>query len=173
MMTRFVNYLASAAFALATLGMGAAAHASTIKIRVDNRTNPSGYENAKSTGTLTVCISVDTVPGSQCASKVLEVVASNWDFIFSAPGGLNAMNVNTVTLNFHAPGDTADLLVVDQVEVIDDGGNEQWDRGVDNEEGWCFSSDQGDFSNSHCGTGNVLSPTNNLVLRRAGGWFIG
>jgi hypothetical protein len=158
-----MNCLAIAAFSLLTLGLSTEAYAlpSRVYVRVDNHTNPSGYSNAKSTGTLTVCVT-SQYDVRRCKSKVLEVIASDWDFAFDVTAGVTA--VTSVEMNFNQPGDIRDLLVVDQV-LLTDGSHNAWRTwGVDNETGWCFSSDPGDFDNSHCGSQDVLSPANSLFL---------
>jgi hypothetical protein len=153
MMIRFVNYLAVAAFALVTLGMRTEAHADYVTVRVDNETNPSHYANAKSTGTLKVCIFVDgSATAFQCVYDVLSFVdhAHNYNFNDLGPGK-DWSNVSKVSFTFQgAKADTDDLLVVDQTELCTPAGTAERTDGIDNEKGRCFSSDPSDASNSHC-----------------------
>jgi hypothetical protein len=158
MMVRFGNCMAVAAFALVTLGMRAQAHADGVVVRVDNYTNPSGYSNAVSSGTLEVCIYVDgSSTAHQCINQVLDVIA-NWDYVFNSLGvGRGWQNVSKISFRFHSPGQLDDLLTIDQFEFLDQYLVLRNSWGVDNETCFCFSSDSGDFSNSHCGSPNTLS----------------
>lgn len=165
-MNRLANYLIIAAVGLIPLGITQQAHASRVYVRVDNDTD-SHYSNAKSTGTVKICLdwAVTSTHGSQCAStKVLEVIAPDWDFAFDLPNGIGSSEVTQIRVTFDQPGDWNDLLVVDQFELLD-GGFHRWRNwGVDNEKGFCFSHESADFTNSHCDPPNVLSPSQMLVL---------
>jgi hypothetical protein len=146
-------------------------------VRLDNKTTDN-YDNAKSSGTVVVCVDWEArwatpQTGSQCATaKKLEVIANNWDFLFELPGRLTAGQIRKVHIFFQAPGDLSDLLVIDQFEIRDDtGGSAQHSWGTDNTTGYCFSSDSGDFSNSHChGTTTTLVPQFHLIGTNSN-WF--
>jgi len=163
-MTRWMTFFAVSAFAIATLGAGAEAHAYSVRVRIDNFMNPI-YENAKSTATLRVCIFVPTnTPTTvECVDKVLDVVASNHHFDFFLQPWVSSPEVTKITLQMIAPGDLTDLLIIDQVELFDCCGHLRKEWGTDNSFGWCFSSQSGDFGNSHC-QGTALAPNGVLTF---------
>jgi hypothetical protein len=145
------------ALSVAALNFAGTARAD-VTIRVDNYLNPSAYQYAGSYDTLEVCIyttGVDWPPyqfapdGWRCRSRVVSSLSGTHDFEFNE-GKNDAGQVKKVGIRIHGP----DLFIVDQWEMFSEGGDTAVEsRGVDNEEGYCLSTDDNDFSNSHCWSG--------------------
>lgn len=146
------------ALAIGALGFAGTAKADFV-IRVDNFLNPSAYAYASSPDAVEVCVTTvaisfnpyqHAINGTWCVSRALTSISGTHDFSF-ATGGLNDY-IRISKVSFRING--ANQLIVDQWLVLDPQRGEGAVFGVDNEFGWCLSTNSADFTDSHCGDFN-------------------
>ena len=140
--------------ALAALATGVAAQAgaqsvpTVAVVQIDNQLNPSKDSVAKSSNPIcVVLILADGGSAAQC--QVLNSVKSNWQFPIGVPAFLVRQVVVEATGN--------DMFIIDKMTLFNgDNGQKIQQWGVDNETGYCLSTDPSDGTNSHCTASGAL-----------------
>jgi hypothetical protein len=133
-----------AGLAVAVPGFASNAKADYI-IRLDNYANPSDSISwSKTNNTVTVSVSTGDGGFTPIGSKVLNSRSGSHDFCYV--GSLTYYAVDQIKVSIN--GD--DIFWLDQIELFHSPpgtcrtSNRVWDKGTDNEQGWCFSTDWND-----------------------------
>ena len=140
------KFAALAVFGIVTAGFTGNAQADEIRVRLDNYLNPSAHSYAGSVGPITVYIRFENeVYNWGSMTKTLNSISGSHDYVFNV-SGKDAYDIEVITITMWS----TDLFILDQLELYTEGGSRITYWGVDNDAGYCFSSEGADGDNHHC-----------------------
>ncbi len=136
-MKQLSQLLAICAFAVVSAGFTANAQASHAMLRIDTKLT-HGHAYAASGSNVTLCLRDGSTGQEWCTGATINRVTNKFDVIFTP---VRAQDVTGVRIIIHGN----DMLIVDQWEIRSANGVALYaSSGVDNDVGWCFSTDPGD-----------------------------